>query len=256
MVIEAPGELPLLLDLGTGLRAYGRELHSAPFHGVCLLTHLHWDHIQGLPFFSALLADGGELDLYGPAQSDEYTVAEAIGGIVCPPAFPVTMADFPGTLRCHDVPVGYQPPAFRVGGYHVTAREVPHLGRTLGYRITGHGRVITYIPDHQQPVDGSFEIDPAVLELAEGADLLIHDAQFTPEEFTRKTHWGHSTAHYALHVAASAGADTLALFHHDPSHDDEMIDVQHDEFVAAGQFRGVQVVTAREGMCHRLDAAR
>lgn len=244
MVVEAADRRPLIFDLGTGLRPYSVALGRTLFRGACLLTHLHWDHIQGLPFFSSVLEHGAELDVYAPSQPDGRTAGEVMTEIIAPPAFPVTLDGFPGDIRFHALAEGDAD----VRGYRVRARAVPHLGVTFGYRVEIHGRVVTYISDHQQPMDGSFGVADAVLDLASGADLLIHDAQFTPEEFVGRPHWGHATADYALHVAAMAGARTLALFHHDPGHADEMLDAQHERFVDAGEKVGVQVITAREGL--------
>src|SRR5690606_22814543 len=106
----------------------------------------------------------------------------------------------------------------------VMIRTVPHTGLTNGYRIEQDGGILTYISDHQMPVDGSMGIADSVLELADGADLLIHDSQYTPDEVTLKAHWGHCTVGYAVHVAREAVVKTLALFPHDPAHSDEIVD--------------------------------
>ena len=102
----------------------------------------------------------------------------------------------------------------------VTARSVPHIGPTNGYRLERDGVSVVYISDHQQPIDGSLVVPDAVLELCDHADLVIHDAQYTAAEFETKAHWGHCTVEFAVQVAAQSGARRLALFHHDPEHDD------------------------------------
>jgi ribonuclease BN (tRNA processing enzyme) len=130
----------------------------------------------------------------------------------------------------------------------VLAREVPHVGRTLGYRIEVGGVSVAYLPDHQQPMDGSLTVADSVLELVDGVDLLIHDAQFLPEEFARKANWGHCTIEYAVLVARQGGARRLALFHHDPLRSDEELDRQTRCAWAAGQRLGVDVIAAAEGM--------
>jgi ribonuclease BN (tRNA processing enzyme) len=129
-------------------------------------------------------------------------------------------------------------------------RTVPHVGNTNGYRIEMGGAVVTYISDHQQPMDGSFEVGDHVLELCDGADLLIHDAQYTPEEFEQKRHWGHCTVEYAVNVASEAGVKTLCLFHHDPSHGDDAVDHMLDRALNARNGTGAptEILAASEGL--------
>ena len=220
VVLERPGERPIICDLGTGLRTYGLTLGATPFDGVALVSHLHWDHVQGLPFFTPVLRAGARLDVYGPRPDGHPTLADAIAGFMSPPYFPVTVEQLDGDVVFHDL----DDATVTVGSAEVTARSVPHIGRTNGYRIEWDGVSVAYVSDHQQPLDGSFRVDDAVLELAHGVDLLIHDAQFATDEFGAKAHWGHCTTEYAVQVARTAGAQMLALFHHDPSHDDTRID--------------------------------
>jgi ribonuclease BN (tRNA processing enzyme) len=135
-----------------------------------------------------------------------------------------------------------------VGTAKVKIRQVPHVGTTLGFRIEAGGAAIAFVSDHQQPEDQA-EVDPGVLELCDGVDLLIHDAQYTDEEFKKKATWGHSTIAYAVHVAAVAHARNLVLFHHDPLHEDDDVDRLLDEarsFDEAAQLEGV--LAASEGL--------
>jgi ribonuclease BN (tRNA processing enzyme) len=220
VALDSPGHEPIVFDLGTGLRRWGLTLRSdGGFRGSALVTHLHWDHIQGLPFFVPILAAGAELDIYGPPQNGE-SLEDAFRRFVCPPYFPVTLEDLHGRIRFHDVTRN----DLEINGAKVRVRPVPHLGATNGYRAEVGGVSIAYLPDHQMPHDGSHAVSDEVLELCDGADLVIHDAQFTKTEFARKYYWGHCTIDYALFVAQEAGAQRLALFHHDPSHDDEQLD--------------------------------
>jgi phosphoribosyl 1,2-cyclic phosphodiesterase len=243
--LRAPGEDPLLFDLGTGARYFGIEHGRVPgFRGNCLLSHLHWDHTQGLPFFAPVLDPTACLDLYGPVQDDGRRLGEVLGTMIDRPAFPVPLQALPGTIRCHDV--GAE--EFTVGGFEVMSRWVPHIGPTLGYRVTWRGRVIVYVSDHQQPVDGSLVVPPDVVELAAGADVLIHDAQYTCDEFARKPHWGHCTPDFALRVAAEAGAHSLVLFHHDPLRNDEAVDDLARCMAKQGTEVGVEVIAAAEGL--------
>jgi phosphoribosyl 1,2-cyclic phosphodiesterase len=233
----------LLLDLGTGLRYAAKTLPAGPFSGTALLTHLHWDHVQGLPFFAPILQPGAEFDIYGPTPEDGSTMADTLARLITPPAFPVPLFDLPGDIRVHDV----DDTTFRVGGYEITSRLIPHNGATCGFRITWGGRTVVYIPDHQQPAD-TLAIADSVRELCAGADLLIHDAQYTPGEFLQKQTWGHCTVEYAVSVAAQCKVGRLALFHHDPAHDDEMLDELERQASRCAQGFGVEVFSAKEAV--------
>lgn len=248
VAVEVDGEEPILLDLGTGLRYFGKswwQSRGSAFHGTALVTHLHWDHVMGLPFFSPLISTKSHLSVRGPRQYEGATdsFAEAMRRVVQPPTFPVTVDDFPGTLEMIDT--GDE--SFAVGNFRVMSRFVPHLGPTLGYRIEHAGRSVAYVSDHQQPLDGSFAVAPSVRELAEGVDLLIHDAQYTPAEFAQKATWGHCTQEYAVAVAASCGAKRLAMFHHDPERTDDELD-RYDPCLRGA----TEVFAAREGLVVEL----
>lgn len=215
-VLVQPEDGPsIVLDLGTGVR----RLDRGPLQGVVLLTHLHFDHVQGLPFCSGLLHPGSVLDIYGPPQ-EAGSLEEAFRGFVQPPVFPITLDLIPATIRFHDI----DPGRFELApGVVVRTGVVPHPGTTYGFRIDADGHSVAYVPDHQEPVNG--DGPPAdVLDLIDGVDLLIHDAQYTHEEFARKSTWGHCTVDYAVDVAIAGGASHLALFHHDPSHVDSLVD--------------------------------
>ncbi len=224
VLVRIDGDQPLILDLGTGLRALGDDMAPAlqaegrPLVANALLTHLHFDHILGLPFFAPLHDPGAVLTVHGPRQ-DGGSLEETLPEAVQPPFFPVHMADFRGEVRFVDT--GDED--FAVGSAKVLARSVPHRGNTLGFRIEVGGQVLAYLPDHQAPLDRRTVTD-GPLELCEGADLVIHDAQYTDEEFVDKADWGHSTVAYAVRVAAESGAKRLLLFHHDPSHTDRDVD--------------------------------
>ena len=233
--IEAPGHDPILLDMGTGMRFFGDALGSAeaPFRGLALVTHLHWDHVQGLPFFVPIHREGASLTVCG--RNDEGTLRAAFEDFMRPPYFPVSPGDLFGEIEFVDVDAT----TFDWGRATITVADVPHTGATNGYRIDLDGISVAYVSDHQQPV-GSDHIAPDVLALCEGADLVIHDAQYEPHEFAVKSDWGHCTVEYAVKVAAEAGAKRLALFHHDPSHDDEIVDRLLLE--AKGHAEGTSVV--------------
>lgn len=244
IVLSGDGHDPILLDLGTGLRYFGADHDpGVRLRAHALVTHLHWDHVQGLPFCQPLLVEGSTLEVHGPAH-DGVGFAEAFDELMRPPFFPVTRQDLPGEVRFSTLVEGIH----EIAGAKVTALEVPHTDTTFGYRIERDGHSIAYISDHQQPLDGR-SVAASVLELCHGVDVLIHDAQFTPEEFACKAAWGHCTVDYAVRVAACAEVGTLVLFHHDPSHDDATLDRLLVGARETGRACGVgDIVSAHEGL--------
>jgi phosphoribosyl 1,2-cyclic phosphodiesterase len=247
VVLDVDGEPPIIFDLGTGLRAYGEtQPKDGSFRGTAFVTHLHWDHVQGLPFFAPVDRTGAELDLYGPAQ-DGVSLAGAFGDLMRPPYFPVRIEELRGQVRFHE----RGDDDIAVGNAKVRIRPVPHVGPTVGYRVAWDGATVTYISDHQAPM-GFDSIADGVLELAEGADVLIHDAQYTPEEFGEKAHWGHCTVEYAIRVARESGVGTLALFHHDPAHDDDAIDALLADARRIAGPTGPEILAASEGLILHL----
>jgi phosphoribosyl 1,2-cyclic phosphodiesterase len=210
------------------------------------VTHLHFDHVQGLPFFGPALRDDTRVSIYGPRQTG-ISLGDALSTLVQPPYFPVELDEMPAELCFFEVGDG----VVELGDTRVRVREVPHLGVTVGYRVEMGGTSIAYISDHQAPAEDGrvmWTVDDAVLALCDGADLVVHDAQFTDEEFAVRGHWGHSTAAYAVHVAREAGARRLALFHHDPTHDDGALDLVGAETEALATAAGLdELIVAAEG---------
>jgi phosphoribosyl 1,2-cyclic phosphodiesterase len=236
--------------MGTGLRYFGStQPQDGSFHGTCLVTHLHWDHTQGLPFFTPMLRPGAELDVYAPVQDDGRSVDEVFRSTIRPPLFPIGLEHFPGAFRFHDV----SDDDFAIGDVHVRSRLVPHVGATVGYRLDWNGISIAYLSDHQQPYDGSFRASDGAIELISGADLVIHDSQYTQDEFAQKFNWGHCTVDYAVWIASHCKARRLALFHHDPTRSDDAIDALGECAVKAGELMGLEVIVAREGLTVQLD---
>ncbi len=201
--------------------------------------------MQGLPFFTPVLRPGARFDVYGPPQPEEGSLEKAFNELMRPPFFPVTTKELLGDIRFHDA----WEEDIELDGAKVKVRPVPHVGLTNGYRIDMGGASVAYISDHQMPVDGSHQVPDSVLELCDGVDLLIHDAQYTMEEFPQKATWGHCTPEYAVHVANESGAHRLALFHHDPTHDDDTVDaiLAHTQRIAEGTVL-TEVLAAQEGL--------
>ncbi|HEX6311185.1 MAG TPA: MBL fold metallo-hydrolase [Acidimicrobiia bacterium] len=262
--VEVDGHNPVIFDMGTGLRPYGEELVGFatsgpegradpcnPFHGTVLLTHLHWDHIQGLPFFAPVGNPDATLDVYGPAQ-EEGPLADVFTGVMRPPYFPIRPAQLQGTVRFHEA----ADDDFAVNGAKVRSRWVRHTSPTLGFRVDVEGVSVAYLSDHATGCtdDPADYVPPAVLELCDGADLVIHDSQHTCEEYESKWFYGHCTVDYAVHVAREAGARNLMLFHHCPSHADDDIDLMlvHARELAGRVAGGLEVMAAHEGLCIEL----
>ena len=247
VLVEAAGQPPVLLDLGTGVASFGRQWRAGKaFAGAALVSHLHFDHVLGLPFFEPINRPGAHLDVYGPLQPDG-SLADAFAALVRPPYFPLHLRDLQGDVAFIEI----SNDCFSIGRFQVVSRLVPHLGPTLGYRLECDGKVVAYISDHQPPAELE-EVADAVLELCEGVDLLIHDAQYTRSEFIAKSNWGHSSVDYAVLVATEAGARQLCLFHHDPSHGDEQLDEMLQSVRPAAQAAGVAVLLAAEGLVVNL----
>ncbi len=243
VMVRVPGEAPIICDLGTGLRYLGLGLPpDEPFVGTALVSHLHWDHIQGLPFFAPVLRPGAELEIVGPPQ-DELPLGQAFSAGLAPPLFPVKLDDLPGRFRFRET----SDACFAVGSATVNVFPVTHVGPTNGYRIDAGGASVAYISDFQQPLDGSLEVSEVVTEACRGVDVFIHDAQYNPEEFAMKSDWGHCTVAYAVAAAVAAEAKRLVLYHHDPAHDDGWVDEALD--YATGLAAGAcEVVAAAEGL--------
>jgi phosphoribosyl 1,2-cyclic phosphodiesterase len=212
----------LVLDAGTGIRALGAVLATTARCVHLLLTHLHMDHIQGLGFFAPLFDPDVEVHLWGPTTK-ELGLRAHLSRYLSPPLFPVHLRELPH-LVLHDVPVG----PFAVGEFTVTGAPVCHPGPTVGYRIECGASVLTYLPDHEPalgvpgfPLAGEWTSGWA---LAHDADLLIHDAQYSRDEYAAHIGWGHSAIDDAIAFAALARAKHLVTFHHDPSHDDDEVE--------------------------------
>lgn len=212
----------LILDAGTGLRQLGLSLPRSLRRVNLLLTHLHMDHIQGLGFFGALRNPEIEVHIWGPA-STKLDLRSRLTRYLSPPLFPVHLRDLPNTIL-HEVPRG----DFDIGEFHISTALVCHPDPTVGYRIESPNAIITYLPDHEPALGAKkFPISPdwtSGYELAAGSDILIHDAQFTEDEYKTRVGWGHSSLSHAFEFAELAGVKSFVPFHHDPSHTDDVLD--------------------------------
>lgn len=234
-VRTADGTL-LVLDAGTGLRPLGDALladERGPRRGHILITHTHWDHIQGFPFCRPLFLAGWEWDVYAPRGFGR-SLRDTLAGQMQYTYFPVALDALGAVLRYHDLVEG----EFRIGDVRIVARYLNHPALTLGYRIEAGGTVLVYATDHEcfspaaarmgRPLASLLgDVDARERRHAEfvgGADLLIHDAQYTAAEYAERVGWGHSTVEYVARLAMQADVRQLALFHHDPRREDAEID--------------------------------
>lgn len=224
----------IVLDCGTGAHELGIALLAAgehPLRGHLLLTHTHWDHIQGLPFFGPLFVAGNEWDIYAP-QGLGRRLEQTLAGQMEYEYFPITLAQLGATVRYHDLAEG----SFELGAVRVTTRFLNHPGLALGYRIEAGGTTVVHASDHEPhsrhqpsttgsaPTERVHPEDQRHIEFLAGADLVIHDAQYTLEEYPQKLTWGHSPAELVVDFALAAGVKRLALFHHDPMRSDDALD--------------------------------
>ena len=225
----------LALDAGTGLRSLTGLLGGSAFRGSILLSHLHWDHVQGVPFFAAGDRDDARVDVYLPAQ-DGRSGRDLLAQLMSPPAFPIAPEGLLGRWSFHAVTPG----PFTAEGFEVTACDVAHKGgRTYGYRVAAAGVAVGYVPDHA-PAAGVG--DDALAALA-GVDVLVHDAQFVESERARADGYGHATVADAVGLAERVGAARLVLFHHGPHRVDDALDRIADDVATA-----LPVLVARDGM--------
>ena len=220
--VRATDGTMLILDAGSGIRRLGKVVNGLRRVDV-LLTHLHIDHIVGLGFFEPLFRDDIEVHIWGPPSST-CDLGTRLSRYLSPPLFPVRLRDLPRFPVLHDVPRG----AFDLGPFHIDAELVCHPDVALGYRISENGSSMAYLPDHE-PALGSDRLPSDVgwlsgAALANGVDLLIHDAQYSTDEYRDHVGWGHSTIAQACEFARMTGVKRLVTFHHDPSHDDAAID--------------------------------
>ncbi|HYK82539.1 MAG TPA: MBL fold metallo-hydrolase [Gemmatimonadales bacterium] len=254
VALEDPAGQLVILDAGTGIRALGLELverQNGAVQAEILLSHAHWDHIQGLPHFKPFFAPGNAVRIWGSRQGT--TSLEAILRQQMDPAvFPVPLDALSASLTVQQV----EPGTFSVGAFRVHAIQLRHPGTTLGYRLTpaAGGASTAYVTDNELGPGGRYHTAAAWREefvrFLAGVDLLIHDAMYTPAELEAHRGWGHSTFEEAVTLAAEAGVKRLVLFHHEPEHGDDAMDelLAQARRCARASHLSAEVLAAQEGM--------
>lgn len=246
----------IILDAGTGIRELGRSLldrsNGTAVAGDIFLTHAHWDHIQGIPFFAPIFHRGNHFTIWG-SPSLERSVDRVVRDQMSPVVFPVSFEELDARIDFSTIAAGEQ----RSGtGYDVQAFEVQHPGGALGYRFseTGSDHSFVYVSDNEMGAPEKYASAPdwrqRFVEFVRGATVLVHDATYTTEEYDHHRGWGHSTYRDAVELALEAGVKTLVLFHHEPRRTDDELDQQIGECRALVRSRGgeLQVVAAAEGL--------
>lgn len=239
------GQPLIILDAGTGLRALGDTLiQNGSVSAALFVSHLHWDHMQGFPFFTPAYVAGNRVAVHAPERcAAGGDVKAAFASQMRAPHFPVGLDAMKATLSFHAVAAGNE---VAVGAARVTAAAASHPNGCLAYRVDAGGRSVVYATDTEHDAGGAS--DANLLALARGADVLIYDAQYTDEEYAHKRGWGHSTAAAGARLAAAAGVTQLVLFHHDPAHDDAKVAA----IEAAARAHFPSTIAAREGLELRL----
>jgi phosphoribosyl 1,2-cyclic phosphodiesterase len=254
----------VILDAGTGIRELGRSLMTrnngsaagGPIAGDIFLTHAHWDHIQGIPFFAPIFQQGNRFTIWG-SKTLETSIDRVIRDQMSPVVFPVSFEELSARIDFCEIAEEQR----SGNGYVVTAFAVQHPGGALGYRFSSgkaNDKSFVYISDNELASHESYRNDAAwrdrLVEFVRGASLLVHDATYTSDEYGRHRGWGHSTYEDAVTLALDAGVDELVLFHHRPERTDEEVDQCLEAARALVRSRGsnMMVAAAAEGMTLRV----
>ena len=237
------GKQVVIFDCGTGLRGLGKTLvQNGAVEADIFFSHFHIDHIIGLPFFAPCHAETSRLRLWAGNLLPDYRIDSTLRRMISEPLFPTGLESFKASIKFHD----FRPGDVLTPFPGVTLRTAPlnHPGRSTGYRLEYDKHVIAYITDTEHRPG---QLDPNVLWLANGADLMICDCNYTEDEFDAHVGWGHSTWQEGVRLADQAGAKKLAIFHHDPDHDDNFLDRLAAEAAAArpGTIVAAEGVTVR-----------
>jgi ribonuclease BN (tRNA processing enzyme) len=226
--VKAIDNHAVILDAGSGIARLSGTIGPETTRIDVLLTHLHMDHILGLGFFEPFRRPGLEVHMWGPS-STTLDLRARLSRYMSPPLFPVRLHELECQLELHDVPLG----SFEIPGLRVRTARVCHPGPTVGYRLEDDLGVVTYLPDHEPALGSRHFPEPeqwmSGYDLAEGADLLIHDAQYAQSEYESHVGWGHSTIDQTLAFADTTEVGHLVAFHHDPGHDDAQLERFYSE---------------------------
>jgi len=234
------GDNKFIMDAGTGIRGLGQELAKRePFALTLLLSHTHWDHVNGFPFFAPAYISQWSLKIKAGHLSDQGGLKSVLSTQMVSPLFPVPLSAMQADLTFGDFRAGEEFDIFP--SVHIRTAPLNHPNEATGYRIEYDGRVACYVTDTEH-VPG--KIDENILGLIEGADVVLYDCTYTENEYPEKTGWGHSTWNEGMRLCQEAGAKRLAIFHHDPDHDDVFMDALEAEAKEAWSGN----IVAREGM--------
>lgn len=243
----------VVIDCGTGAHDLGQKLMAeadGAVKGAILISHTHWDHIQGFPFFAPLFVPGNKWDIYAPEGLNS-NLRDTLSGQMQYTYFPITLETMGAEIQYHELVEG----VFEVGDILIRTHYLNHPALTLGYRLEADGCSIAYICDNEPfSEETSFKDGPlsaqeeSLFEFVKGADLVVHDAQYTQEEYKEKMGWGHSTGKYAVDFCHAAGVEQLALTHHDPMRDDDAVEAIEEEIrgYCSSLSLGIQVFPAAE----------
>jgi phosphoribosyl 1,2-cyclic phosphodiesterase len=260
--IRTPDGWLVVVDAGTGIRELGRSLvrcaNGSPIKGDIFLTHAHWDHIQGLPFFAPIFHPGNHFTIWG-SKAMETSIGRVVRDQMSPVVFPVAFEQVAASIEFRELGDHHH----RRGAYDVRAMPVRHPGGALAYRFTGDStgprsdgaaRGLVYISDNELNPAATYESPPSwrqdLVEFIRRARVLVHDTMFTAEEYDEHRGWGHSTYEDAVDLAIEAEVETLVLFHHKPERTDDEVDQHAEACRALAQRRGatLRVVAAAEGL--------
>lgn len=262
----------VIIDAGSGIRTLGNfimgnDLPKGPIKADIFLSHTHWDHIMGYPFFTPIYIPGTMLRVHGPVSFEDDPLEEVVGGQMKYRYFPVNLGELASKIEYIRLK---ETPSIDMGnGLHLTTKLLNHPITALGYRFTFNGKSVCtcydtepfrnlFITDRDHPdfdeamayegEEVAIEQNLAVEQFFAGADLLIHDAQYTAAEYGARINWGHTSMEYAIAAATRAGVKKLALYHHDPDRTDAALDELSDVYCQPGKFGDTEVFFAREGM--------